>query len=110
MLDIPAEVSARRRMERNIGHEIFDDGDLQRQLGDFYRNIDSHFPDEKIVHVDSNRPQAEVAAEVEEEAVVREAVGDRAPGPHEANLFDLQAKYAEVKPLAEVLDYLRERN
>lgn len=28
--------------------------------------------------------------------VVREACGDRAPGPHEANLFDLQAKYAEV--------------
>jgi maleamate amidohydrolase len=28
--------------------------------------------------------------------VVREAVGDRHPGPHEANLFDLQAKYAEV--------------
>ncbi len=28
--------------------------------------------------------------------VVREAVGDRAPGPHESNLFDLQAKYAEV--------------
>ena len=28
--------------------------------------------------------------------VVRDAVGDRDPGPHEANLFDLQAKYAEV--------------
>jgi maleamate amidohydrolase len=28
--------------------------------------------------------------------VVREACGDRAVGPHEANLFDLQAKYAEV--------------
>jgi maleamate amidohydrolase len=28
--------------------------------------------------------------------VVRDACGDRAPGPHEANLFDLQAKYAEV--------------
>ena len=38
--------------------------------------------------------------------VVREAVGDRAPGPHEANLFDLQAKYAEVKSLADVLGYL----
>lgn len=38
--------------------------------------------------------------------VVREAVGDRAPGPHEANLFDLQAKYAEVAPLATVLQYL----
>jgi maleamate amidohydrolase len=28
--------------------------------------------------------------------VVRDACGDRAAGPHEANLFDLQAKYAEV--------------
>jgi nicotinamidase-related amidase len=38
--------------------------------------------------------------------VVRDAVGDRDPGPHEANLFDLQAKYAEVKSLAEVTAYL----
>ena len=28
--------------------------------------------------------------------VVRDAVADRHPAPHEANLFDLQAKYAEV--------------
>ena len=28
--------------------------------------------------------------------VVRQACGDRHPVPHEANLFDLQAKYAEV--------------
>ncbi|MET7423496.1 isochorismatase family protein [Dactylosporangium sp. NPDC005555] len=28
--------------------------------------------------------------------VVREACADRAPGPHEANLFDLDAKYADV--------------
>ena len=35
--------------------------------------------------------------------VVREAVGDRDPGPHEANLFDLQAKYAEVISLAQAL-------
>ena len=39
--------------------------------------------------------------------VVREAVGDRAPGPHEANLFDLQAKYAEVIHLADALRYLQ---
>ena len=38
--------------------------------------------------------------------VVREAVGDRAPGPHESNLFDLNAKYAEVLDLATVRDYL----
>lgn len=42
--------------------------------------------------------------------VVREAVGDRAPGPHEANLFDLQAKYAEVVSLEEVLPYLAHLN
>jgi maleamate amidohydrolase len=38
--------------------------------------------------------------------VVREAVGDRASGPHEANLFDLQAKYAEVITLADASAYL----
>ena len=38
--------------------------------------------------------------------VVRDAVGDRAAGPHEANLFDLQAKYAEVIGLAEARSYL----
>ena len=38
--------------------------------------------------------------------VVREAVGDRHPAPHEASLFDLQAKYAEVFSLAEAERYL----
>jgi nicotinamidase-related amidase len=38
--------------------------------------------------------------------VVREAVGDRAPAPHEANLFDLQAKYAEVVAIDAALDYV----
>lgn len=35
--------------------------------------------------------------------VVREACADRHEGPHEANLFDLQAKYAEVITEAEAL-------
>jgi maleamate amidohydrolase len=39
--------------------------------------------------------------------VVREACGDRDPAPHEANLFDLQAKYAEVIDLAEALRLLQ---
>jgi nicotinamidase-related amidase len=38
--------------------------------------------------------------------VVRDAVGDRAAAPHEANLFDLQAKYAEVVSLAAAVDYI----
>ena len=32
--------------------------------------------------------------------VPRECVGDRAQAPHEANLFDIQAKYADVVCLA----------
>jgi maleamate amidohydrolase len=40
--------------------------------------------------------------------VVRDAVGDRAPEPHEANLFDLQAKYAEVISLQEAGEYIRQ--
>lgn len=41
--------------------------------------------------------------------VVREACADRHAGPHEANLFDLQAKYAEVISEAEALAYLGQR-
>ena len=38
--------------------------------------------------------------------VPRECVGDRAQAPHEANLFDINAKYADVVPLDEVLEYV----
>ncbi len=38
--------------------------------------------------------------------VVRDAVGDRDARPHEANLFDLQAKYAEVVSSRSVQGYL----
>jgi nicotinamidase-related amidase len=38
--------------------------------------------------------------------VVREACGDRATGPHNAALFDLQAKYADVVDLDDALAYL----
>lgn len=38
--------------------------------------------------------------------VCRESVGDRNDGPHEASLFDLQAKYAEVMSEESILQYL----
>jgi maleamate amidohydrolase len=38
--------------------------------------------------------------------VPRECVGDRAKAPHDANLFDIQAKYADVVPLEEALAYV----
>ena len=39
--------------------------------------------------------------------VVREGVGDRADGPHEANLFDMDAKYCDVESERDVLEHLR---
>ncbi len=39
--------------------------------------------------------------------VVRDAVGDRGPEPHEANLYDLQAKYAEVIGETAAIAYLK---
>ncbi|MFC5237513.1 isochorismatase family protein [Pseudonocardia zijingensis] len=40
--------------------------------------------------------------------VPRQCVGDRAKDPHEANLFDIQAKYGDVIELADALGYLEE--
>lgn len=37
---------------------------------------------------------------------VRECIGDRHDGPHEANLFDINAKYGDVISKAEALEYL----
>lgn len=39
--------------------------------------------------------------------VPRECVADRHPGPHEANLFDINSKYGDVVGKAEVMEYLK---
>ena len=38
--------------------------------------------------------------------VPEECSGDRAPGPHEANLFDMNQKYADVLSNDDVVTYL----
>jgi maleamate amidohydrolase len=40
--------------------------------------------------------------------VPREAVGDRNPAAHEANLYDIDTKYGDVVPLDEVVAHLEE--
>ena len=40
--------------------------------------------------------------------VARDGVGDRAPGPHEANLFDMQQKYADVIDCAAIIAHLEQ--
>lgn len=39
--------------------------------------------------------------------VIADACGDRHPGPHEANLFDMNAKYADVVSEAETIEHLK---
>lgn len=39
--------------------------------------------------------------------VIRECVGDRHDGPHEANLFDINAKYGDVISKTEALKYIK---
>lgn len=41
--------------------------------------------------------------------VPRDCVADRAPGPHEASLFDIDEKYGDVVDLDDVLAYLQDR-
>ncbi|MFK7990851.1 MAG: dTMP kinase [Sandaracinaceae bacterium] len=67
VLDLSPEEAARRRHERNAGREIFDDADLQEQLGRFYADIEKHFPGDNIVHIDAMRGVDEVAADVARE-------------------------------------------
>ena len=38
--------------------------------------------------------------------VPREAVGDRNPAAHEANLYDIDAKYGDVVSIQEILDFM----
>jgi nicotinamidase-related amidase len=42
--------------------------------------------------------------------VPRECVGDRASGPHEANLFDIDEKYGDVISADDAVEYLRSRS
>src|SRR5690606_4268881 len=64
VLDVDPATSAKRRAARGSGVEIFDDEELQAQLGAFYREIDANFPGDNIVHVDSSRTIEEGAADV----------------------------------------------
>lgn len=63
VLDVPADVAERRRRARG-GREIFDDGEFQARLGEFYAELERHFPDETIVHLAGDRSPEAVAADV----------------------------------------------
>lgn len=73
VLDVPPAIAKARRASRRNA-EIYEDDDLQVEISRFYEDIERHFPDEHLVHVDSNRSMDEVAAALL--AHVRKARGE----------------------------------
>lgn len=74
VLDVPPDVASKRRSDRDRTQELYDDEEVQQSLAAFYREIDQHFPDDRIVHVDATKGVEEVAAGVM--AAVRELRGE----------------------------------
>jgi dTMP kinase len=64
VLDVSAEVAEARRRGRSGRVELYDDDGLQRQIAEFYRTIEVHFPGDHIVHVDASKTPDVVAAAV----------------------------------------------
>jgi len=62
VIDVSPEVARARRLARGSAKEIFDDDPFQAHLATFYRDIDSHFPDDRLVHVDGDRDADQVFA------------------------------------------------
>ncbi len=64
VLDIDAETAKSRRTERGGRAELYEYDELQSALAKFYGEIEQHFPDDKIHHVDACQSIEEVAEDV----------------------------------------------
>lgn len=60
VLDVTPDVARARRLARAGARELFDDDALQRKLAAFYADLDRHFGDERIVHVNADGSADEV--------------------------------------------------
>lgn len=69
VLDVSPEVARARRLARDANRELFDDDGLQRKLAAFYADIERHFPEDRVVHIDADRDADTVFAEVHAQAL-----------------------------------------
>jgi dTMP kinase len=54
VVDVSPDVARARRAARAGNREIFDEDAFQARLAAFYRDIDRHFPEDRIVHVNGD--------------------------------------------------------
>lgn len=64
VLDVGEQVARLRRQARAGVKELFEEDALQQKLALFYRDIERHFPEDNLVHVDAERDVDEVFADV----------------------------------------------
>lgn len=64
VVDVPAEVALRRRESRGKARELYEVDELQASLARFYATIETHFPNDRILHVDGSAPVDVVAATI----------------------------------------------
>ena len=64
MLDVSEDVASKRRMARAGRPELYDDTDFQRRLSGFYRDLEQHFPGDRIVHVNGEHDRDVVLRDV----------------------------------------------
>ena len=64
VLDVSANVASKRRRDRAGRPELYEDEVLQARLAEFYRTLEAHFPNERIVHVNGDRDVESVQRDV----------------------------------------------
>lgn len=64
VLDIDPEVAAERMQGRRKPKDVYENLEFQKKLSNFYANIEDHFPDEEIVHIDGSWPVESITAEI----------------------------------------------
>ena len=56
MLDVDAEVAAKRRHKRGSSAELYEENDLQKALARAYMQAEKFIPGDTVVHVDGIGP------------------------------------------------------
>jgi dTMP kinase len=64
VLDLPPDLAAERRQQRGEAAQLYDQSEVQRALAAFYRDLDKHLPNDRIVVVDGSGGVDEVHARV----------------------------------------------
>lgn len=67
VLDVPEDVAAERRARRGHRAELYEQSAFQQRLAAFYRDLEKHYPGERIAHIDGRGTPDEV-----HHAIVRE--------------------------------------